>query len=131
MSTGIDKAENDADKFASTVLHCSHNAEKYLKIRDYHKASEMMRSAVSCVIKAVAAKQNKQLKSHNRVLADYAREFAKKQDDKEMLDSFSKASQLHSNFYESNLEPKTIIAIMQDVSKTIGRLVHKTGYRAP
>ena len=77
MSAGIDKAENDADKFASTVLHCSHNAEKYLKIRDYHKASEMMRGAVSCVIKAVAAKQNKQLKSHNRVLADYAREFAK------------------------------------------------------
>ena len=130
MSARIDKAENDADKFASMVLHYSHNAEKYLKIRDYHKASEMMWGAMSCVIKAVAAKQNKQLKSH-RVLADYAREFAKKQDDKEVFDSFSKASQLHSNFYESNLEPKTIIAIMQDVSKTIGRLMHKMGYRAP
>ena len=34
MSAGIDKAENDADKFASMVLHYSHNAEKYLKIRD-------------------------------------------------------------------------------------------------
>ena len=38
---------------------------------------------------------------------------------------------LHSNFYESNLEPKTVMAIIQDVSKTIGRLVHKMGYRAP
>ena len=112
------------------TLHYSHNAEKYLKIRDYHKASEMMRGAMSCVIKAVAAKQNRQLKSH-RILTEYAREFAKKQNDKEVFDSFLKASQLHSNFYESNLEPKTIIAIIQDVSKTIGRLVHKMGYRAP
>ena len=35
------------------------------------------------------------------------------------------------NFYESNLEPKTIMAIMQDVSKTICRLVYKMGYREP
>ena len=56
MSARIGEAKNDADRFASTVLYYSHNAEKYLKIKDHHKASEMMWGAMSCVIKAVAAK---------------------------------------------------------------------------
>ena len=112
------------------VLHYSHNAETYLKIKDYHKASEMMWGAMSCVIKTIAAKQNKSLKSH-RALGEYVRELAKQQKDKEIFDSFSKASLLHSNFYESNLEPKTILAIIQDVSRTIGKLMHKMRYRAP
>ena len=130
MSAKIDEAGNDADKFASMVLHYSHNAEKYLIVKDYHKASEMMWGAMSCVIKAVAAKQNKPLKSH-RALVEYAGKLAKNQKDKEVFDSFSKASMLHSNFYESNLEPETIMAIIQDVSKTIGRLMRKMGYRSP
>jgi len=130
MSTKIDEAENDADKFALMVLHYSHNAEKYLKIKDYHKASEMMWGAMSCVIKAVAAKEDKSIKSH-RQLGEYVRKLAKQQKDKEIFNSFSKASMLHSNFYESNLDPKTILAIVQEVSRTIGRLMHKMGYRSP
>ena len=56
MSAGIDEAKDDADRFASMALYYSRNAEKYLKIRDHYKASEMMWGAMSCVIKAVAAK---------------------------------------------------------------------------
>ncbi len=130
MSTKIDEAENDADRFASMVLHYSHNAEKYLKIKDYHKASEMMWGAMSCVIKAVAAKENKSIKSH-RDLGEYVRNLAKQQKDKELFNSFSKASMLHSNFYESNLDPKTVLTIIQDVSRTIGRLMRKMKYRSP
>ena len=129
MSAKIDEAKNDADKFASMVLHYSHNAEKYLKIKDYHKTSEMMWGAMSCVIKAVAAKENKSIKSH-RLLGEYVRKLAKQQKDKEIFNSFSKASMLHSNFYESNLDPNTILAIVQEVSRTIGRLMRKMGYRA-
>ena len=130
MSMKIEDAENDADKFALMVLHYSHNAEKYLKIKDYHKASEMMWGAMSCVIKAVAAKENKSIKSH-RQLGEYVRKLAKQQKDKEIFNSFSNASMLHSNFYESNLDPKTILAIVQKVSRTVGRLMHKMGYIAP
>ena len=130
MSQKIKDAKNDADKFASEVLHYSRNAEKYLKIKDYHKASEMMWGAMACVIKTVAAKQNESLKSHS-ALSDYVRKLAKEQKDKEIFDSFSKACMLHSNFYESNLEPKTILAIIQDVSRTIGKLLHKMGYNTP
>ena len=130
MSMKIEDAENDADKFALMVLHYSHNAEKYLKIKDYHKSSEMMWGAMSCVIKAVAAKENKSIKSH-RQLGEYVRKLAKQQKDKEIFNSFSNASMLHSNFYESNLDPKTILAIVQKVSRTVGRLMHKMGYIAP
>ncbi len=130
MSAKIDEAKNNADKFASMVLHYSHNAEKYLKIKDYHKASEMMWGAMSCMIKTVAAKENKSINSHKR-LGEYTRELAKRQQDKELFNSFTKASLLHSNFYESNLDSKTVLAITQDVSRTIGRLMRKMQYRAP
>ena len=39
MSARIEEAKDDADRFASAVLHYSCNAEKYLKIKDHHKAS--------------------------------------------------------------------------------------------
>ncbi len=130
MSAKIDEAKNDADKFASMVLHYSHNAEKYLKIKDYHKASEMMWGAMSCVIKTVAAQENKSFKSY-KDLSKYTRELAKRQHDKELFDSYSKASMLHSNFYESNLDSKTVLAITQDVSRTVGKLMRKMKYRAP
>ena len=130
MSAQIDEADNDADRYASMVLHYSHNAEKYLKIKDYHKASEMMWGAMSCCVKTVAATKNESIKSH-RQLGEYARKIAKMENDKEVFYSFSQASMLHSNFYESNLDPNTVLAIVEGVSKTIGKLMKKMGYRAP
>ena len=57
MSAQIDAAKNEADKYAGTVLHYSHNAENYLRTKDYHKAGEMMWGAMSCALKTVAAKK--------------------------------------------------------------------------
>lgn len=130
MSARIDEAKNDADRFASMVLHYSHNAERCLESKDYQKASEMMWGAMSCVIKAVAAKEDISIKSH-KALAAYTRKFAKRQKNKEIFNSFAKAGTLHSNFYESNLDPETILAVTKDVSRTVGVLMRKMGYRAP
>ncbi len=130
MSAKIDEAKNDADKFASMVLHYSHNAEKYLKIKDYHKASEMMWGAMSCVIKTAAARENKSIKSH-KGLGEYVKELAQRDKDKELFDSFAKAGLLHSNFYESDTDSHTIELHIHDVSRVVGRLLHKMGYRAP
>lgn len=130
MPARIDDAKSDADKFASMVLHYSHNAERYLESKDYHKASEMMWGAMSCVIKAVAAKEDRSIKSH-RELWTYVQETAKRLEDRKIFDSFSNANMLHSNFYESNLDPKTVLTMTEDVSETIGMLMLKMGYRAP
>lgn len=130
MSAQIDAAKNEADKYASMVLHYSHNAEKYLKSKDYHKASEMTWGTMSCALKTVAAKKNQEINSH-RDLGKFAEMLSKKEYDKEIFDSFSLASMLHRNFYESNLDPMQVKSICSRVAKTVGKLMVKMGYRAP
>ena len=130
MSVHIDAATNEADKYASMVLHYSHNAEKYLKSNDYHKASEMMWGAMSCVLKTVAAKNNKVIHSH-RDLGKFAVELSKYERDEEILNSFSHASTLHRNFYESNLDALAVKTTCFNVKRTVGKLMAKMGYRAP
>lgn len=130
MSAKIDEAENEPDKFASMVLHYSENAEKYLKANDFHKASEMIYGAMSSVLKAVAAKKNLYFESHKE-LAGFARTLAKMEKDEEILNSFSHASLLHKNFYESNLNELEVRTLIEKVRKTIGKLMKKMSYRAP
>lgn len=130
MSAQIDAAKNEADKYASMVLHYSHNAEKYLKSKDYHKASEMTWGTMSCALKTVAARKNQEINSH-RDLGKFAEMLSKKEYDKEIFDSFSLASMLHRNFYESNLDPMQVKSICSRVAKTVGKLMVKMGYRAP
>ena len=130
MTAQIDAAKNDADRYASMVLHYSHNAEKYLKSKDYHKASEMMWGAMSCTLKTVAATKNKQLNGH-RALGKFAITLSKQEHNKEIFYSFSLANMLHQNFYESNLDLYLVRSICSDVKKTIGMMMVKMGYRAP
>jgi len=130
MSAQIDAAKNEADKYASMVLHYSHNAEKYLKLNDSHKASEMMWGAMSCALKTVAAKRNKEINGH-RALGKFAITLSKQEQDKEIFYSFSLASMLHQNFYESNLDIFLVKSVCVDVARTIGRLMIKMKYRAP
>ena len=56
---------------------------------------------------------------------------SKQEQDKEIFYSFSLASMLHQNFYESNLDHFLVDAVCRDVAKTIGRLMKKMGYKAP
>lgn len=130
MSAQSDATKNEADKHASMVVHHSHNAEKYLRSKDYHKASEMMWGAMSCALKMVAAKKNQEINSH-RGLAKFAEMLSKQEHDKEIFDSFSLASMLHRNFYESNLDPMQVKSVCFRVAKTVGRLMVKMEYRAP
>ena len=130
MSAKIDAAVNEPDKYAGMVLHYSHNTEKYLKNKDYHKASEMMWGAMSCVLKAVAAKQNKSIHSH-KDLGKFARMLAKQEQDKDIFNSYSHANMLHRNFYESNLDYCLVNDMCRNVAKTIGKLMTKMKYKAP
>ena len=130
MSAQIDAAKNEADKYASMVLHYGHNAEKYLKLKDYHKASEMMWGTMSCALKTVAAKKKKEINSHQD-LGKFARILSKQERNEDIFHSFSLASTLHRNFYESNLDPISVQSMCSHVAKTVGGLMTKMGYRAP
>ena len=130
MSAQVDAAKKGADRYAGMVLHYSHNAEKYLKTKDHHKAGEMMWGAMSCALKAVAAKKGKMIKSH-RDVGKFAIVLSKQERDKKIFNSFSSASMLHQNFYESNLDPFLVESACTDIAKTIGTLMIKMGYKAP
>lgn len=130
MSQKINEAENEPDKFASMVLHYSHNAEKYLKEKDFHKASEMMWGSMSSVLKAVAAKKKILITSHKQI-GKFAIKLSKEEKNKEIFYSYSLASMLHRNFYESDLDEFLVRSIIDDISKTIGELMVIMGYRAP
>jgi len=130
MSQKINEAENEPDKFASMVLHYSHNAEKYLKEKDFHKASEMMWGSMSSVLKAVAAKKKILITSHKQI-GKFAIKLSKEEKNKEIFYSYSLASMLHRNFYESDLDEFLVRSIIDDISKTIGKLMVIMGYRAP
>lgn len=130
MSAKIDEAKNDADKFAGMVLHYSHNAEKYLKEKDFHKASEMMWGAMSCALKAVAAKKKLSIKSHKE-LGTFAIKLSKESKEREIFNSYSKASMLHKHFYESDLDEYLVRGISKNIAKTIGKLMKEIGYKAP
>ena len=130
MSTKIDEAKNDADRYASMVLHYSDNAEKYLKLNDYHKAGEMMWGAMSCTLKTVAAKRNKSINGH-KALGKFAIFLAKQEQDKDVFYSFALANMLHQNFYEANMDKFLIQSICLDVARTIGKLMRKMNYRSP
>lgn len=130
MSSQIDAAENDANKYASMVLYYSHNAEKYLKTSDDHKAGEMMWGAMSYALKTAASKRNKQIKSHKE-LGKFAKELSKHECDIDIWNSYSHASLLHQNFYESNMNTSLVRSTCRSVAQTIGRIMKKMGYRAP
>lgn len=89
-----------------------------------------MWGALSCTLKAVAAKQNRELRSHKR-LGEFASELALTEKDKNIWMSYTSASNLHQNFYESNLGEREIRILIDDVRKVIGKLMLQMGYRAP
>ena len=130
MSAQIDAAKNKTDKYASMVLHYSHNAEKYLKLKDYNKASEMMWGAMSCALKTVAAKRNESIKNH-KALGQFAETLSKQEQNKEIFTSFLHGNMLHRNFYESNLDTVLVKSMCFDVAKTIGKLMRNMKYKAP
>ncbi len=112
------------------VLHYSHNAEKYLKLKDYNKTSEMMCGAMSCALKTATAKQNKSINSHKE-LGKFAKTLSKHEHDKEIFISFLCGNMLHRNFYESDLDTVLVKLMCFYVARTIGKLMKNMKYRAP
>lgn len=117
-----------AEKYAKLSLHYSLNAAKFLKLKEYEKACEMMWGAMATILKAIAARDGIHIKKHND-LWGFAEKTAKKTNDTEIYTSFSLASNLHTNFYESELDEKTLRKIINRIAKTIGKLMKDLGYR--
>ena len=90
----------------------------------------MMWGAMSCVLRTVAAKKNKDINSH-KSLGVFAKTLSKQERDTKIFYSFSLASDLHRNFYESNMDSILVKSTCRHVARTVGKLMTNMGYGAP
>lgn len=96
------------------------DAKELLKKQDYLQASEKLWGAAAQIVKAVALRDGKILRSHealNRYIVILSRELH----DKSILGHFHVAGNLHQNFYEDCLPPEMVI----EGAKTIEKLIKK------
>lgn len=77
-------------------------AEDFLRKKDYSEASEKFWGACAGIVKAVAAKRGKHLKTHAD-LFEYVRDLSRAKPELALSTDFLAASHLHSNFYEDEL----------------------------
>ena len=96
-------------------------AEKLLAEGDYSQASEKGWGAAAQIVKALAAREGKTLRSH-RELWEYVDELVERFGDAEVRRLWHAANALHQNFYENWMTPKSVAAALEDVKLLVGKL---------
>jgi len=95
--------------------------EKLLREGNLIQASEEFWNAVVHALKAVAAKEGLELKTHGD-LWKYVNKLAKTRGDLEIAKLFANANYLHKNFYEGNLLPELVREYIEDAKKLTEKL---------
>jgi len=97
------------------------DAEELMKKGDYVQASEKAWGAASQMVKAVAAKNGLELRSHGE-LHKFVSKISKERGDEEIRRLWRSAIVLHQNFYENWLPEDMVIDSIGDVRKLINKL---------
>jgi len=97
-------------------------AEDYLAKKDYGQASEKAWGAASQMVKAVAAKEGIELRSHAS-LWEYVDKAAEKLGDLELRYLWARANNLHQNFYENWMPAREVELSVKDVKGLLGKLM--------
>jgi PaREP1/PaREP8 domain containing family protein len=103
-----------ADKFLRET-------EEFLAKGDYVQASEKGWGVAAQMIKAIAAKENLELRSHAS-LWEYLDKLAEKLQDVELRRLWWTANNLDQNFYESWMTPRDVKYAIEDVKKFAEKL---------
>ena len=96
-------------------------AEELLSKGDYAQASEKGWGAAAQIVKALAAREGKTLRSH-RELWEFAGELADRLGDPELRHLWRTANVLHQNFYEGWMPPREVELAVEDVKRLVGKL---------
>jgi uncharacterized protein (UPF0332 family) len=96
-------------------------AEEFLAKGDYVQASEKGWDVAAQMVKAVAAKENLELRSHAS-LWEYIDKLAEKLQDVELRRLWWTANNLHQNFYENWMTPRDVKYAIEDVKKFVEKL---------
>jgi uncharacterized protein (UPF0332 family) len=97
------------------------DAEELLTKKDYIQASEKAWGAASQIVKALAAREGRELRGYAS-LWQFVDEIAEKLQDIELRRLWSRANSLHQNFYENWMPSRDIIYAIEDVKKFIERI---------
>ena len=121
------KQLNIADPEAKAELHLKlcekymREAEGFLAKKDHVQASEKAWGAASQMVKAAAAKEGKELRSHAD-LWEYADRLAEKLEDPELRHLWRTANTLHQNFYENWMPPREVELSVGDIKNLLEKL---------
>ncbi len=96
-------------------------AEEFLARGDYVQASEKGWGAAAQIVKALAIKEGRELRSHHD-LWEYVSDLADKLQDYELRYLWGRANNLHQNFYEGWMPSKEVRLAVGDVKKFIEKL---------
>jgi len=118
---GIIDPETKAELHLGLSEKYMREAEDLLARKDYAQASEKAWGAASQMVKALAAKEGKELRSHAS-LWEYVDEIAEKLGDIELRHLWGRANNLHQNFYESWMPPREVELSIKDVKTLIEKL---------
>jgi hypothetical protein len=97
------------------------DAEEFLTKKDCIQASKKAWGAAAQIVKALAAKEGKELRGHAR-LWQFVDELAEKLQHIEIRRLWSRANSLHQNFYENWMPPRDVIYAIEDIKKFVERV---------
>lgn len=97
------------------------DAEQLIKEGDYVQASEKLWGATAQILKSIALRRGKRLRSHS-ALSRFITDLSKELNDNSLLTLYNAANGLHQNFYEDWLTPKAVIQGAKDIKRLIKRL---------
>jgi uncharacterized protein (UPF0332 family) len=97
------------------------DAEEFLIKKDFVQASEKAWGAAAQIVKALAAKEGKELRSHGE-LHRYVSELSKEKGDREIMKFWFSATSLHQNFYENWFPEEAVRSAIEDVKNFIEKL---------
>ena len=109
-----------AKKYIALSDKYIYDSDVLLKAGDLSQASEKLWGAFATTVKAVAAKHNKQIKTHDGI-SFYVATISKELKDKSFLTTSVLADGLHQNFYENSLTADHV----RESSKVVHRFVNR------
>jgi HEPN domain-containing protein len=115
----------DPDELAEVHLKLlekyMNEAEDFLKKEDYVQASEKAWRAAAQAVKALAAKDGREIWSHRELNEEVSR-ISRETGDDEIRALWQSATALHQNFYENWLPPDMVEGNIRDVKKLVEKL---------
>ena len=118
---GVADPEARAELYLKLCEKYIREAEELLAKKEYARASEKAWGAAAQMVKALAAREGRELGSH-AALWEYVDELAERLGDAELRRLWRTANALHQNFYEDWMPPREVELSVRDVKALLEKL---------